>query len=227
MSSSTLITIGRREKLSNWMKSNFSSFGRSQNSSTHILRMDKKIMELIKEAKTMSEKEAIVDSASQFTLALLFALSSSVAVLCNTYDHYKDLLEVECCEIEYDRKREALQMIQYQFSKIYDLKQACQSMVRLFRNIGSRGHNGVLKRSKKTKKRRLGRASSNTEKTVRYALQFVSGCCRDHRYLTDHYFLAENSSKSRIGRTSFDRIAYETPLFHGIYSKESFMGLSH
>jgi len=121
-------------------------------------------MELIKEAKIMSEKEAILDSASQFTLALLFALSSSVAVLCNTYDHYKDLLEVECSEIEYDRKREALQMIQYQLSKIYDLKQACQSMVRLFRNIGSRGHNGVLNRSKKTKKRRLGRASSNTEK---------------------------------------------------------------
>jgi hypothetical protein len=170
VSSSTLITIRRKEKLLNWMKSNFSCVGCSQNNCVPVSRMEKQILELIKGAKTISEREAIVDSASRFTLTLLFALSSSIAVLCNTYNHYKDLLEAGSDKMECDKTKEALRMIHYQFSKIYHLKLVCQSTERLFRNLGSRSHNGVQKRSQKTKKRRLGRSSSITEKTVRYAL---------------------------------------------------------
>jgi hypothetical protein len=160
----------RKEKLLDWMKSNFSSDGRLQNDGVPVSRMEKQILELIKGAKTISEREAIVDSISRFTLSLLFALSSSIAVLCNAYNHYNDLLEEGSDKMDCDKKKEALRMIHYQFSKIYDLKLACQSTERLFRNLGSRSHHGVQKRSQKTKKRRLSRSSSTTEKTVRYTL---------------------------------------------------------
>ena len=141
-------------------------------------------MQLIKEASTISEKEAFIDSAYRFTLTSLFALSASTAVLFNAYDHYKDLFEVDC--VLFEKKKEALRMIQYQFTKIYDLKNICQSMKRLFQNLGSRSHNAMQKRSKNRKSRRLNRTSS-TETMVRCMLKFVPhfnwfSLCVPHRF---------------------------------------------
>ena len=155
------------------MKSDFSRFGCSQNNCSPLSAIGKQILDVIKKARTLSEKEAIVDSTSRFSLTLLFALSSSVAILRNTYDHFKDRLEDECDETESDGLDEVLEMIHYQLMKIYDLKQRCQSMERLFRNLGSRNHNAVQKKTKKTKKRRLNKVPS-TEKTVRFILKLLS-----------------------------------------------------
>ena len=130
--------------------------------------MDKQLSEAIKGAKTISEKNAIVDSISRNALASLFALSTSVAVLYNTYNHFEDLLEEEYDKTKYNEKKEALQMIHYQFTKIYALQQGCQSMERLLRSHGSRGRRASRERSKKSKKRKLNRPLVATEKTVRY-----------------------------------------------------------
>ena len=166
MSSSTSISKSRENKLLGWMKSDFSRLGCSQNNTSSLSRMDKQFIELIKCEKTLSDKEAIVDSICRFTLTLLFAMSSSTAILYNTYDHFKSLLEEEYGETGSEEKKEAMRMMHYQFTKIYDLKRRCQSMERLFRNLGSRSHNVVHKRPKKRKMRKLNGASS-TEKTVR------------------------------------------------------------
>ena len=146
--------------------------------------IDKQILELIKGAKTASEKEAIVDSSSRFAVALLFALSTSIAVLNNTYSHFKHLLDTEIDEMECNEKNEALQMIHYQFTKIYDIEQCCHSMERLFRSLASRSHSGAQKRSKKSKKRKLNRASLAAEKTVRHIFQLVFLCCEDSSLIT-------------------------------------------
>jgi ribosomal protein L20A (L18A) len=209
------------------MKSSFSAFGLTQNDSAPASKMDKQILEVVKGAKTMSEKEAILDATSRLTLSLLYAFSSSIAVLSNTYNHYENILDVEHDEMESDIKREALQMILYQFTKIYGLKKACQSMERFFRSLGSR-HKGVQKTARKIKKRRLSRSSSITERTVRTTLCFISTC-----YFTIAQasmiliFVVENSRKSRVDRTSSKCIAKKIPSFRGVHSKESFLDLSH
>lgn len=183
ISSSTVIAARRKENLLNWMKSCFSSFGSSQNDVAATSRTVKRLLELIKGARTVSEKEEIVDSTYRFTLTLLFALSLSIAVLSNAYNHFKDLLEQGCDKTECDKKNEALQMIHYQFTKIYKIKEICQSMEHLFRNLGSRSQNGAQRRSKK---RRLSRSSPASQTMVRYLLEFVARNCEDFMQLTNY-----------------------------------------
>ena len=69
-----------------------------------VSAIDKQILELIKGAKTASEKEAIVSSSSRFAVALLFALSTSTAVLTNTYSHFAHLWDTEIDEMERNEK---------------------------------------------------------------------------------------------------------------------------
>jgi len=169
------MTTARKEKLSNWAHTFFSSFGRSQASGAYSSRMDKLIIELVKGTKSKSEKEAFLDWTSRVTLTILFALSSSIAVLRNTYSNYEDYFDVGCDDLESDEKNEVLQMMHFQFMKIYELQQAYQFMTRLFRNFGSRRSIGVQKRSQKNKKRRLlSRSATTAEKTVRF---FDSAWC--------------------------------------------------
>ncbi len=184
VSSSSPITARRKEKLSHWFESLLADFEKSHNNRIPTSKMDKHISELIKSAKTMSEKDAILASISRFGLTSLFALSTSIAVLGNTYLHFQSLLNDKRDEIDYERKSEALQMIHFQFAKIYDLQHACQSIERLFRSLGSRGHAGRQKRSKKTKRRRLSRPSVATGKTVRYSLELDLMCFDDLTFLT-------------------------------------------
>lgn len=166
VSSSTSPTTGRERKILDWMKHNFSSFSCLENSTPSNTTMGKQLTDLIKRGKTISEKEAIVESASRFTLTLLFAMALSVAVLRNTFDHFRELLGDHCVEPVLDQRKEALQMIHYQFMKIYDLKQRIQSMERLLRNLGSRNRNVVHRKSKRKKKTKSNGAFSSTEKTV-------------------------------------------------------------
>ena len=159
VSSSLPITAKRKDKLLHWFRSLLADYANSYSNRIPASKMDKHISELIKDAKTISEKEAILVSISRFGLTSLFALSMSIAVLCNTYLHFQSLLNDKCDEIDVEGKREALQMIHFQFAKIYDLQHACQSIERLFRNLGSRGYAGRQKRSKKSKRRRVSKPS--------------------------------------------------------------------
>ena len=158
----------------NLLQSLFSSLGNSDNETISISRIEKQILEVIKGATTISEKEAVVNSVSQFTLALLFALSVSIAVLNHTYGHFKHLLGDEHDKKECDEKNEALQMIHYQFTKIYDIEKVCHLMERLFRNIGTRSRSGRQKGSKKAKRRKLNTTSVPAEKTVRNVIRVVT-----------------------------------------------------
>lgn len=202
ISSSSPIIAKRKQKLLSCFESHFFSFQPSESERMPISGIDKQILELFKGAKAASEKEAIVDSSSRFTVALLFALSTSIAVLNNTYSHFKHLLDTELDEMECKEKNEALQMIHYQFTKIYDIEQGCHSMERLFRSLGSRSHSGTQKGSKKTKKRKLNRASLAAEKTVRHIFQVVFLCCEGSS-LIEFYVLSfeEYSNQSRNGRS--------------------------
>ena len=182
--SSSPITAKRKEKLSNWFRSLFADFENAHHNRIPISKMDKHISELIKGTKAISEKDAIIASISRFGLTLLFALSTSMAVLRNTYLHFQSLLEDKCSEIEDKDKNEALQMIHFQFAKIYDLQHACQSIERLFRNLASRGHAKTQNRSKKTKRRRLNRPSVATGKTVRQLSKLVLMYLDDFTLLT-------------------------------------------
>ncbi len=171
ISSSTPITAKRKQKLLTCFESSFFDFQPSKSERMPVSAIDKQILELIKGAKTASEKEAIVSSSSRFAVALLFALSTSTAVLNNTYSHFEHLLDTEIDEMERNEKNEALQMLHYQLTKIYDIEQGCHSMERLFRSLASRSHSGAQKRSKKTKKRKLNRPSLAAEKTVRHIIK--------------------------------------------------------
>ena len=145
-----------------WLNADFSKFRCLQNNVLLLSTSEKKIIDVIKKARTLSEKEAIVDSISRFAFTLLFALSVSIAILRNTFDHFKDTLEDET---DFDKKKEPLQMVHYQLMKVCDLKHRCRSMERLFRNLGSRNQISVQKKRKKTKRPRSNNASA--EKTVR------------------------------------------------------------
>jgi hypothetical protein len=175
--SSTIHITGNKEiKLLEWMRSDFTRIDGSQNDglSLSVSSMDKQFIELAKGIRKVSDKEAIVDSISRFTLSMLLAISLSTAVLCNTHDHFKGLLAEECGESGFEQKKEAFRLIHCQLVKIYDLKRRCQSLERFFRNLGSsRSHNVMYNRSKKRKRGKFNRPPS-TEKTVRYAQLFAS-----------------------------------------------------
>ncbi len=156
------------------LRSLFSSFGPSDNERIPVSRIEKRISELIKGATTASEKEAVINSVSRFTLALLFALSVSIAVLNHTYGHFKHRLDAAHDQQERDEKNEALRMVHYQFSKVCDIEKVCHSMERLFRNIGTRDRSSKQKRSKKAKKRKLNRSSASSEKTVRHIIRVIT-----------------------------------------------------
>eukprot|EP00536_Pseudo-nitzschia_multiseries_P016582 jgi/Psemu1/299294/fgenesh1_pm.1155_\ len=163
--SSSTMPKTREKSLLHRMESDFSRFGCSQQSPLSTSTIDKQIADIMKKARTLPEKEAIVDSTCRFALTLLFALSSSAAILRNTYDHYKDTLKANCNETEFEGKSDFLQMMQYQLIKMYDLNRRCQSMERLFGNIGSRNHSYVSKKTKKTKRKKSNKTCSSSEKT--------------------------------------------------------------
>jgi len=161
------VTKTREKSLREWMESSFSRFGCLQQNPLSTSTIGKQVADLIKKARVLEEKEEIVDSACRFTLTLLFALSSSAAILRNLYDHYKCMLEEEDKGREFEGKLDFHQMMHYQLMKMYDMKRKCRSMERLFRNIGSRNHGFGHKKTEKTKRRRLNKTHSSNEKTKR------------------------------------------------------------
>ena len=149
------------------MRSDFMRIDGSHDTRLSIsVRMDKQFIELAKGMRKVSEREAVVDSISRFTLSMLLAISLSTAILCNTHDHFKVLLTEECGESRFEQKEEAFRLIHCQLVKIYDLKRRCQSMEHFFRNLGSSRSHVMLNRSKKRKRGKFNRPPS-TEKTVR------------------------------------------------------------
>ena len=149
------------------MRSDFMRIDGSHDTRLSIsVRMDKQFIELAKGMRKVSEREAVVDSISRFTLSMLLAISLSTAILCNTHDHFKVLLTEECGGSRFEQNEEALRLIHCQLVKIYDMKRRCQSMERFFRNLGSNRSHVMLNRSKKRKRGKFNRPPS-TEKTVR------------------------------------------------------------
>jgi hypothetical protein len=114
--------------------------------------LEKHLIELIKGIKKHSTKVEVLRSVYRLAFSLLLALSLSAAVLTNTFDHFRRMLEGDSRERGQEDRKACYSLLEFQLLKIYDLKQKCRSMERIFHFVVTRNRR-VARRSLKKRTR--------------------------------------------------------------------------
>jgi hypothetical protein len=127
---------------------------------------EREIYELLKALGNDRELDEIIRSMFRLTLSLIISLAMSAALLNNTYEQYKDVLNGREDEEAPGTKEEASILIHYQLAKLYDLRRRCKLLDRALRSMASLKRKSKKRPGRKGKKEKSGSGEAPSKQSV-------------------------------------------------------------